>query len=251
MARARQKKATGKDNADRWLLTYADLITLLMVFFVLLFSMSTIDQKKFQELAGSLQRAFNVNVLQGAQPISLSSASGGASVISVIEQQNFAQITQIVQQIEQQNSISQQQITAQMTKDGIAITVSGTLLFYNGTDQIKPDGLALLQKLGGYLTGLPNPIRVEGHTDDIPEQSAQYPTNWELSAARAVAVVRFFTDTSQMQPDRLSAVGYGQYQPIVPNDTRAHREENRRAVIVILYGAAAADFGVATPTPMP
>jgi chemotaxis protein MotB len=248
---ARKKKAAAKENAERWLLTYADLITLLMVFFVLLFSMSTIDKKKYQELAGSLNRAFNVNVLQGQQPISLSPSSGGANAISVLEQQNFQHINQIVQQIEQQNDISQQQITSQITKDGIAITVSGTLLFYNGTDQIKPDGLALLQKLGAYLVTLPNPIRVEGHTDDIPEQSAQYPTNWELSSARAVAVVRYFTDTSQMQPVRLSAVGYGQYQPIVPNDTRAHREENRRAVIVILYGAAAADFGVATPTPAP
>lgn len=248
---ARKKKVAAKENAERWLLTYADLITLLMVFFVLLFAMSTIDKKKFQELAGSLNRAFNVNVLQGQQPVSLAPSSAGSSAISVLEQQNYQHVSQIVQQIEQQNDISQQQVTTQITKDGIAVTVSGSLLFYNGTDEIKPDGLTLLQKLGVYLVTLPNPIRVEGHTDDIPEQSALYPTNWELSAARAVAVVRFFTDTSQLQPSRLSAVGYGQYQPIVPNDTRAHQEENRRAVIVILYGAAAADFGVATPTPAP
>lgn len=237
---ARKKKAASKENAERWLLTYADLITLLMVFFVLLFAMSTTDAKKFQELAGSLRRAFNVNVLQGSQPVALTSSSGGGAAVIQLEQQDYQHIQQIIQQVEQQAQVSPQQVSAQITHEGIAVTVSGALLFYNGTDQIKPDGVALLQQIGTYIATLPNPVRVEGHTDDIPVASAQYPTNWELSAARAVAVVRFFTDVEHIMPQRLSAVGYGQYQPIVPNDTRAHREQNRRAVIVILYGPATA-----------
>jgi chemotaxis protein MotB len=246
---ARKKKAAGKDNAERWLLTYADLITLLMVFFVLLFAMSTTDAKKFQELAGSLRRAFNVNVLQGAQPVSLSNTSSGGSAVIQLENQDFQRIQQLIQQAEQQAQINPQDVSAQITSEGIAVTVSGALLFYNGTNQIKPEGVALLQHIGAYIATLPNPVRVEGHTDDIPEQSAAYPTNWELSAARAVAVVRFFVEVMQVAPQRLSAVGFGQYQPIVPNDTRAHREQNRRAVIVILYGSAASTTADATPTP--
>lgn len=244
---ARRKKNAAKENSERWLLTYADLITLLMVFFVLLFAMSTTDAKKFQELAGSLRRAFNVNVLQGSQPVAISDSGGASASPSVVEQQNFQQIMQQLQQFQTTNAIPQGQISAQVTSEGIAVTISGTLLFFNGTDQIKPDGMALLRQLGAYLAGLPNPLRVEGHTDDIPENSAQYPTNWELSAARAVAVTRFLAEQANVAPQRLSAVGFGQYQPIVPNDSRAHREENRRAVIVVLYGSGASAVPTATP----
>jgi chemotaxis protein MotB len=246
---ARKKKAAGKDNAERWLLTYADLITLLMVFFVLLFAMSNTDAKKFQELAGSLRRAFNVNVLQGAQPVALTSSSGANNAVIQLEQTDYQRIQQIIQQVEQNTQVDPQQVSAQITKEGIAVTVSGALLFYNGTNQIKPDGIKLLDQIGAYISTLPNSVRVEGHTDDIPVSSAQYPTNWELSSARAVAVVRFFSSTTNVAPNRLSAVGFGQYQPIVANDTRAHREQNRRAVIVILYGPSTA-AGV-TPTPGP
>ena len=259
---ARKKKAA-KENAERWLLTYADLITLLMVFFVLLFAMSTTDKHKFQELAGSLQRAFNVSVLPGSQAASLANGLGtGGALISLGEQQDFKQIQQILQQVEQSTQVSPSQVSAQITSEGISVTVSGALLFYNGTNQIKPDGIVLLQKVAAYIATLNNQVRVEGHTDDIPVASAQYPTNWELSAARAVAVVRFFTEVEQITPDRLSAVGFGQYQSIVPNDTRAHRETNRRAVIVILYAppttggvtpvpSASPTNGGATPIPTP
>ncbi len=246
---ARKKKAAPKENGERWLLTYADLITLLMVFFVMLFAMSKTDIQKFNALAASLKRAFNVNVLQGSQPVSISPDSGGSS-LNVIEQQNLQQIDHILEQVRQAISANPSQISAQVTKDGIAVTISGALLFYNGTNQIKPDGIKLLESLASYLNGLPNNIRVEGHTDDIPVQSTQYPTNWELSSARAVAVVRYLMDTDHLTPTRLSAVGFGQYQPIVANDSREHREANRRAVLVILYDNGAAQAGV-TPTPKP
>lgn len=243
---ARRKKAAAKENNERWLLTYADLITLLMVFFVLLFSMSTTDKRKFQELAASLHQAFNVNVLSGSQPSVI--AAGGAPIsVSTQEQQDYQQVLARVKQFEQSNNIPTAQISTQVTSEGIAVTISGVLLFYNGTDQIKPDGMTLLAQLGAYLATIPNPLRVEGHTDDIPVQSAQYPTNWELSAARAVAVTRYLAERANVAPQRLSAVGFGQYQPIVPNDSRVHREENRRAVIVILYGQG----GSVTPTAAP
>lgn len=230
----RKKKAAAKDNAERWLLTYADLITLLMVFFVLLFAMSKIDAKKFQELAGSLQRAFNVTVLQGSQPVSVSD-SPAASKINLLEQQDLQRITQTLAQFATSNAIMPGQITTQQTSEGIAVTISGVLLFYNGTNQLKPDGILLLQQIGGILSGMANPVRIEGHTDDIPVTDGPFASNWELSAARAVAVTRFLAEQQHIAPQRLSAVGFGQYQPIVPNDTRAHREMNRRAVIVILY----------------
>ncbi len=244
---ARKKKAAAKENAERWLLTYADLITLLMVFFVLLFSMSTINATKFQALAGSLQRAFNVNVTTAQQTNPIATSSGSAP-INVLEQQNFGSINQIIQQFATTNNVPSNQISAQITKEGIAITISGVLLFYNGTNQIKPDGITLLQQLGPTLANIPNAIRVEGHTDNVPISSPIYPTNWELSAARAVAVTRYLAEVENIAPNRLSAVGFGQYQPIVPNDTRAHQEMNRRAVIVILYGSGGSAGGAPTVT---
>jgi len=242
---ARKKKAAAKENAERWLLTYADLITLLMVFFVLLFSMSHTDVQKFKALAQSLHSALSTSVFSGSQPVVITGDNGGQSN-SLVEEQNFQKITSIVKQFTDSASIPQKQVSTAKTKDGISVTVSGALLFYNGTDQIKPDGIQLLQQLNTYLASLANGIRIEGHTDDISVQNAQYPTNWELSAARAVSVVRYFIDTGRLAPKRLSAVGYGQFQPIVPNDTRDHREQNRRAVIVILYGTQ--DATGITPT---
>lgn len=246
---ARKKNKVVKENSERWLLTYADLITLLMVFFVILFALSQVDKKKYQELAGSLNRAFNVPVLQGSQPLSISDDSSSSIVPNLTEQADFTQVKQIIQQFNNDNNIDKSQITATITSEGISVTISGVLLFYNGTNQIKPDGVTLLQKLGTYLLTLKNNIRVEGHTDDIPVESTEYPTNWELSAARAVAVTRYLIETSGLVPTRLSAVGYGQYQPIEPNDTREHREANRRAVLVVLYGSNSA--GVITPVPTP
>lgn len=248
---ARKKKVAAKENNERWLLTYADLITLLMVFFVMLFAMSKTDTKKYNELAGSLRRAFNVNVLQGATSPSILPPAGGSIGPSPDELQALQRVNQLIQQFANDNQISKDQISAQITKDGVAVTVSGALLFYNGTNQIKPDGIKLLEKLGVYLKTVGNGVRVEGHTDDIPVDNAQYPTNWELSAARAVAVTRFLIEQESIAPQRLSAVGFGQFQPIVPNDTRAHREANRRAVIVILYNQASASDVSATPAANP
>ena len=247
---ARKKKAAPKENAERWLLTYADLITLLMVFFVLLFSMSHTDAAKFQALSASLHSAFNPSIFSGGGGKQVSTAQAGGSNDSIVELQEFTSVKQTIQALEKQAKIPSQQTSTVITKEGIAITVSGVLLFYNGTDQIKPDGIVLLQQIGETLKNIPNSIRVEGHTDDIAAQDSPYPTNWELSSARATGVVRFFTDTVNLAPSRLSAVGFGQYQPIVPNDSREHRETNRRAVIVILYGSSASNTGV-TPTATP
>jgi chemotaxis protein MotB len=243
---ARKKKKAGKENSERWLLTYSDLITLLMVFFVLLYSMSKTDVAKFQQLAASLHSALGSGVLQQSSQISINDSTTSAN--SLVDQSIFDHIKQSVSQATKQNGIDPSLINIQTTPEGISISISGMLLFYNGTDEIKPDGITLLQTIGANIQPIPNNVRIEGHTDDIAPQNSPYATNWELSAARAVAVVRFLTDQIHVTPSRLSAVGYGQYHPIVPNDTREHRETNRRAVIVIL-NTTTITGGNGTPTP--
>ncbi len=241
---ARKKKA-GKDNNERWLLTYADLITLLMVFFVLLFAMSKTDSQKFQELAQSLHSALNPNIftISNTNPVALPTQSGGPN--SIIESQIFTQIRTIIQQVSP--TISSSQVSVNYSSDGIEVTLSGDMLFYNGTDIMKPNGILILSKLAPILNSIPNNLEVQGNTDNVPVGSAQYPTNWELSAARAVVVVRYLSEQLGVAPQRLSAIAYSQYHPIVPNTSRANQAMNRRAVIVILYGSNAQVSPTATP----
>jgi chemotaxis protein MotB len=234
-----RKKAVPKENSERWLLTYADLITLLMVFFVLLFAMSKTDTAKFQQLAASLHNALGSGIMTGSKSDPFTQNSGNPD--SIIEQQVFDHIKSAVNKFTKDNNLDGSKI--------ISITVSGALLFYNGTDQIKSDGTTLLKSIGEEVRSLTNNVRIEGHTDDIPIESDRFSSNWDLSAARAVAVVRYMADQAKIQPKRLSAVGFGQYQPIVPNDTREHRETNRRAVIIILFDQNKSTSTTPTATP--
>jgi chemotaxis protein MotB len=120
-------------------------------------------------------------------------------------------------------------------KEGVVIRLSGSYLFDSGRAELKPNSFAILDAIAGELKLAPNDIRVDGHTDSTPlVGSPLYPTNWELSAARALAVTRYFVETDGLQATRLTAAGFGEFHPIVPNDTREHRALNRRVEIHLL-----------------
>lgn len=237
----RRKNAVVKDNSERWLLTYADLITLLMVFFVVLYATTTTDLQKFAQLAGSLQKAFNVNVLQGqGSSALLQSGSSSSSVnVNVREQQDYQKLVNVLRSYEQSQGQNAQKITITITSRGIDINVPGELLFYSGTNILKPDGMQALNVISQVVSSVPNNVEVDGHTDNIPENTVQYPTNWELSAARAVAVVRYFIEQDNLNPGRFTAAGLSQYHPIADNSTRDGQARNRRADIIILYPQSA------------
>lgn len=214
----------------RWLLTYADLITLLLVYFVVMFAFSNTDLKKFQALAGSLRAAFgtaDIEVLSGGR-------SPGLGVLSELPQMNreFLHISNVVSQMAREQGL-QNSISVNMRRDGVVIGIATGVLFDSGSAEIRPESQKTLDAIAALLAPLSNEIRIAGHTDDI-SPVPDWPSNWELSTARAVTVVRYLA-AHKIDARRLSAVGFGEYQPLLPNDTPEHRTLNRRVEILIVY----------------
>jgi chemotaxis protein MotB len=230
----RNPSSVKRDNHERWLLTYSDLITLLLAFFVIMYGISSADVKKFSRLAESMRKAFNVDVLQGMPEVSLmEDASAEARDLSVL----YGELSDFFQQ-----EGFADKVEIGVRPDGIAISISGNMLFASGRAELRPDSIQLLHALGRGLSRLTNLIRVEGHTDDVPPAGTEFPTNWELSGARSVAVVRELAEEEGIDPRRLSAVAYSQYRPVAPNDSARSRAKNRRTEVLVLYPAP-------TPTP--
>src|SRR5919202_979690 len=235
----------GHENAERWLLTYADLITLLMVFFVVLYSMSQSDSVKFHRISVALEQAFNLDVLQGRNTSGVN--DGSPEVTTPIEDlfttpDHAAEVARLQQKVHEAAAAmgTDQKPAVQIgsDKEGIVIRLSGSYLFDSGRAELKPNSLAILDAVASEIRALPNDVRIDGHTDSTPIDSARYPTNWERSAARALAVTRYLTEVSGIRAGRLTAAGYGEFHPLAPNDTRENRALNRRVEIHIHSSSA-------------
>lgn len=259
------------ENSDRWLMTYADLITLLLAFFVIMYAMSKVDSKKFEQMSEKLKGEFNSSdVIPGVGTSDL-----GAGVLKVgrlkivaqrLESPSFGQLKHRVSLGPSTNiplssgfheqpagDSSSDQYSLEMNERGLIIHVLESALFASGQADLQPGALSLLDKIAAEIRDLPNQIRVEGHTDSIPMHSYKFPSNWELSSARATAVVRYFVDKHEFSPERISALGYGEFRPLTTNDTPEGRAQNRRVDIVILTDALSryepsAKIANATPT---
>jgi chemotaxis protein MotB len=244
----------GHVNHERWLVSYADMITLLMVLFVVLYAMGQTDKSKLEALRTSLQRAFSVEVLRGAEATSLKGSSGSAVVAPVVP----LAITQEVMAVTGQTtpdphlastlnevreallqvpvpSDTSGSVDVGASREGIVISLAGNLLFDSGKSDLKPRGMTLLDTLAERLRTMPNEIRVEGHTDNIPIATPLYPSNWELSSARATTIARYLAEHDEISASRLSAAGFGEFHPVAPNDTREGRARNRRVDLVVLF----------------
>ncbi len=217
---------------ERWLLTYADLITLLLVFFVVMYSIAKADEKKFARLSTVLQKAFSGIVLEGSDRTALAGDDGAVTGDSVLD--DFLGLRTEMGKLASDMGVLNQ-VSVSVQKEGIAISLSGNLLFDSGRAEIRGESTNVLDKIGERLSNIPNDIRVEGHTDNIQIDSDIYPTNWELSAARATAVTRYLAETGGVAPKRLSAQAYSEYQPVADNTTREKRAMNRRVDLLIVY----------------
>ena len=239
----------GGGHDERWVISYADLVTLLFGFFIILFASAQVDQQKFIELSYSFKEAFNVDVragnADGASPV----FGGGLGVLPGGNFSSFAQPD--VKSI--RTTFDDELLTSGLTSsavdvlrdgDGVIIRVSDRLLFSSASAELNPEAVPLLKVVAGVLRGINSDVRVEGHTDNVPVASDRYPTNWELSSARATTVLRFLLDEG-IEPRRLVASGYAEFHPIASNTTPEGRAINRRADIVLTRIPAKA----ATPAP--
>ncbi len=238
MAR-RKKTHQEEENLDRWLVSYADFITLLFAFFVVMYAASSINEGKYQQVSSSLNAVFNTEP-KSLDPIQVGevSRSKNKSVIdtpldtanSVTE--NLKELSDKIEQ-EMLSEIQADDITLRRSEDWLEVEMNSNILFDSGEVQLVNSAKPILQKIAEILSSYPNPINVEGFTDDIPIHTNVFRSNWELSAARAASVVHLFSKTG-IEPGRMSAIGYGEFRPIVENNSNANREKNRRVVIAIL-----------------
>lgn len=241
MPRRKGHGSGGHASGERWLLTYADLITLLLAFFVVMYALSQTDKKKYEELAKSLSTSFHVLDSGGSQVAPMPPASRQIAIIPAVvpmasDNQALQRIERAINAVALKNGL-EGAIQTRIEERGLVVSISNSALFASGDDTILPGARKALDGIAEALRAAPNAIRVEGFTDDTPIHTARFPSNWELSTGRATNVVRFLIDRHHLAPQRLSASGYGQYHPEVPNDTALHRAMNRRVDIVLLRSA--------------
>lgn len=217
------------------MVTWADLMSLLMCFFVMLVSMMTVDPAKFNAIASSFHNAFS-GVLESMPTVMITRdvfipRMGG-------DQQNKRMAIDAAMKLRQAivEENLDEAIKVQVTESGIAIKIADPIGFESGSADLRPQVHSVLRNIASMINEAPTAlIRVEGHTDNVPISTARFPSNWELSAARALSVVRYMAVNGGVNPARLSAVGYGEYRPLVSNDTAENRRTNRRIEIYVDY----------------
>lgn len=222
-----------------WLQSYGDMITLILCFFVLLFSMSTIDVKKWQVVAESLQEALGGAPLEGTgiYTSELPALEEMKTQENVAENQELQELMELKKKIDEyvKEKGLEEMITTEIQEIGLVVRITtDEVVFDLGSAVLKPLAMAFLDHLAPLLKETKYEIWVEGHTDDIPIQPGFiYPSNWELSTARASSVIRYLIERWQYDPGRLSAAGYADTKPRFPNDSPGHRALNRRVEVVI------------------
>ncbi len=232
-----KKRKEKAENSERWLLTYSDLITLLMVFFVVLYSSSNIDKKKYEQIASSMSSAFtggtgigDGNIVQESEN---SSDEGELKPLVQTEEEKLqgieGQVDDMIKNLGLEDSVS-----TTIEERGLVISFNDSIFFDSAKADIKENMKTKLVALSEILNKIDNYVRVEGHTDNIPIKNEFYNSNWQLSSIRASNVVEFLIEYGSVSPDRLSAVGYGEYRPISDNNTEEGRAKNRRVDILIL-----------------
>ncbi len=234
----------GEGGGDRWLVSYADFITLLMVLFVVLYSMGQVDVEKYKQLADSMRAAFT---LGGGGPakvvnVQIDSAGGKSTkgspnpiVVPGIPEKPTASeevAGNLANMLASSNLGSE--VSIQNNVEGVLISLSEKLLFDQGTAILQDEAYPVLDTIIGMLAATDNDIKIVGHTDDTPPQDTRFTDNWELSTARAQVIADYMI-MDGIDPERLIVTGRGEYKPIFPNDSEDHRMLNGRAEIIVVY----------------
>ncbi|MBK1812914.1 OmpA family protein [Clostridium sp. YIM B02505] len=231
MAKRRRRETSGDEiRGDEWMATFSDTITLLLTFFILLYSFSTVDQKKWQSIATSLQ---SVLTGQESQGIMENTAPVKTTENNIEIKSNTDEIYEKAKKFIEENKLGAS-VEIKEDERGVILQLRDSILFESGKADVLPESKSLLDKLGNLIKTVPNNIIVEGHTDNVPINTYKFQSNWDLSASRAVNVVKFFIDQESINAGRFTASGFGEYRPIVDNSTAENRAKNRRVNILIV-----------------
>ena len=238
---SRKKIPRGNEGSPAWMTTFSDLMTLLLTFFILLFSFSTLDAIKFKNVASALQSVllgeakptiFPNDIPPGEIPIMDPLPVPKPDEIDTIDNE-LVQLYELVTTYVDNEGLSAE-ISVKTNIRGVIIDINESVLFDSGEAKLKEDSKKTLEKVYNLINQFENELIIEGHTDDNPISTIEFSSNWELSVIRAVNVVRYFTEEKNIATERISAAGYGEYQPIDNNETEIGKSYNRRVNILIL-----------------
>lgn len=218
----RQEEA---DNADRWVVSYADFVTLLFAFFTVMYAISHVDAGKLERFSGSMKSALKTSgtttnaapLIEGIKPINYESARLEKEIRSEFEKSGIIE-----------------SVAISRDERGVHIILGDAILFDMGSAEIKAEVRPLFTAVAGVIRQTQNAISIEGHTDNAPIRNSRYPSNWELSTARASSVLMSLLQDYRLNPERFSASGYGEHRPVVPNATPEGRAKNRRVDIIFV-----------------
>ncbi len=224
----KRRKSKDDDIGGSWMDTYADTITLLLTFFILLYSISAVDSQKLKQLSKALQESLGgstaVTELQNLDELKVDSGEGNETKEDLVKKVNEAIKGNSLEEV----------IKVREEERGVILQLDETILFDSGKADLKESSIKALDTITTLVNSMENDILVEGHTDNVPIHNSQFASNWELSTERAVSVVRYFVGEKGVAPTRFSVKGYGEFKPLVDNSTPENRAINRRVDVLIV-----------------
>ena len=225
MSRTR-KRIESKENVERWMVSYADFVTLLFCFFTAMYAISNVDTNKLEQFVSSMKSAFN----EGEQGKEFS-VIADVQVIPSTALETEADVRAILDTIIKESDGS---IDVKRDNRGVVIAVADKMLYTSGSADLKDDAIDFLDQIVQAIIEFPNMVRIEGHTDNIPIHTKAFSSNWELSASRAINVAKYFVTKHGIDPGRITATGYADFKPVTTNESPDGRAKNRRVDIVLL-----------------
>ena len=248
MSKKREHVHQEEEAGEAWLLPYSDLMTLLLAVFIVLFAVSKIDTEKAQQISEQfsgtmMNKGYETGVSSGAGSNGNGAQTGGplnietqSELESFMGEYELRKLENLKAELDTKlhNQGMDQSVSTMIDMRGLVIRLNNAIFFDSGSAEIKKQSEDTLVEVAGLLNTIDNYIRVEGHTDNVPIRRSNYPSNWELSTARAVNVVKLFIDKCNFSPDKLIAVGYGEFKPVADNATAEGRAKNRRIDVIVL-----------------
>jgi chemotaxis protein MotB len=245
MRREKKHSKHPDDHIDEsWLIPYADLLTLLLALFIVLFASSQMDAKKLGELSQVFQAVFTGNTAVLKHPASMSptiqsrpkpefEAEGVSKTLEAHrETLQLLELKKTIDQYIHNNNLTIH-LESRLTDDGLLITIDEVALFPSGSAELRPDAKQIVQEIGKLLVVPPQNVTIAGHTDTVPINTREFPSNWDLSSKRALNFMKFLLENKHLKPERFNATGYGEYRPTASNDTEAGRTRNRRVEVLL------------------